>query len=117
MLALRAHVSAVDALADAARCLPTPWLRASLDSAVRIGAIGCRGLRLLRHDPVVRPLLAGIDTSAGSGLETIARELARWLGFAVRTQVAIGGGMPWSRRRDAPRCASATRRSSTTPRS
>ena len=74
MLALRAHVSAVDALAGAARCLPTPWFRASLDSAVRIGAIGSRGLRLLRHDPVVHPLLAGIDTSAGSGLETIARE-------------------------------------------
>jgi len=89
--ARRAHVSTVDALVDAARCLPTPWLRASLDSAVRIGAIGSRGLRLLQADPVIHPLLARIDTSAASGLETIARELARHLGFAVRTQFAIDG--------------------------
>ena len=82
------HVSAADALLQAARCLPRRSLQASLDSAARQGRMR---RSLLERDPIVGPLLDRVDTSADSGLETIVRELVRNLGFAYATQVAIDG--------------------------
>lgn len=85
----RGHVSVVDALLQASRCLPADHLLASLDSAARLGLL--RRRHLLEQDAVVGPLLCRVDTSAASGLETIVRELARRLGFRVASQVPIDG--------------------------
>jgi very-short-patch-repair endonuclease len=84
------HVSVADALLQSAGCLPARLLAASLDSALRAG-LSLAAQRILMIDPVLRGLLAHADSSAGSGLETIVRELARDLGFVVRTQVPIDG--------------------------
>jgi very-short-patch-repair endonuclease len=85
------HVSVVDALLQASRCQPRRLFQASLDSAARAGLLRGRARLLLARDHVVGPLLRRVDSAAGSGLETIVRELARDLGFTVRTQVPIDG--------------------------
>ena len=84
------HVSMVDALLQSVGCLPARLLAASVDSALRAG-LSLAAQQILMTDPVLRGLLAHADTSAESGLETIVRELARDLRFAVRTQVPIDG--------------------------
>ena len=91
--ATSAHVGAVDALVQAHRCLdPIAWI-ASLDSALRLGIIRESELAIIRaairrQD---RHLIELVDRRAESGLESIARVIARELGFRVRSQVRFPG--------------------------
>jgi very-short-patch-repair endonuclease len=87
------HVSLVDALVQARRCLRVPEWIASVDSALHLGRLNVRDLALLRASVprVGRRALDHIDGSAESGLESIVRLLAVLLGFRVRSQVELIG--------------------------
>lgn len=79
----------MDALAQAMVCLDARAAQASIDSAVRQGVVRRADLATIAR---ARPSLGLLraDPSAESGLETIVREVARELGFTVRTQVWFG---------------------------
>jgi len=82
------HVGPIDALAQAAQCVDGVMLMASLDSAVRLGLV--RPLELAAIGSLPRRLryaLEYVDAQAESGIESIVREIARLLGFRVRSQV------------------------------
>lgn len=87
------RVGLVDALVDAAGCLPRRHFRASVVDALRRGGLSaaelgdlCASLPRAR-----RRMLDGLDLACESGLETIVRDIALDLGFRVRTQVAFFG--------------------------
>lgn len=87
--ASQSHVSAIDAIAQAFRCLDHRAAQAALDSAVRMRVLGRRDLaRLSRALGLQHPLTA--EVRAESGLETIVRVLMLELGFEVRVQVWFG---------------------------
>jgi len=87
------HASAVDALADASRCLERRAWVASVDSALRRGELSRAAVHALRQrvNAAARRDLEGVDARAESGLESIVRVLATDLGLRVRPQVTFRG--------------------------
>jgi very-short-patch-repair endonuclease len=87
------HVSALDALADASRCLERRAWIASVDSAIRLGELPRTAVTALgvRVNAASRADLGWVDARAESGLESVVRVLARDLGFRVRSQVWFRG--------------------------
>lgn len=91
--AVPGHVALVDALAESSSCAePWEWL-ASVESALHVGAAGASDVAVLRElvSSRLHPFLDRVDARSESGLETIARELCRLLGFTARQQVAFAG--------------------------
>ena len=84
----RTHVGAIDALSQAAGCLPRRELVAALDSALRLGLLDLDDIQ--RTEPLRRHITL-LDPSAESGLESMLRLLLRDLGLRVRTQELIPG--------------------------
>jgi very-short-patch-repair endonuclease len=87
------HVSALEALLCAARCLEQRPLIASIDSALRMGSISRGDLgRLSAALPQrLRGVTRLVDQRAESGLESIVRVLLRELGLRVSPQVSFPG--------------------------
>ena len=90
---LPGHASALDALADASRCLERRAWMASVDSALRRGELSQAALHTLRQrvNAAARRDLKRVDARAESGLESIVRVLATDLGLRVRPQVRFRG--------------------------
>ena len=86
-------VSPMDALAQAVRCLPEEHAVASIDSALRHGAVSTPDwARILSSLPErLTPLGGKVDARADSGNETIVRLRLTRAGFAVEPQAHIPG--------------------------
>lgn len=92
----RGVVSPIEALAQAARCLPVvDWL-ACVESALHLGSIDEQDLVLLAAAVPRRTatVLGRLDRGAQSGLETHLREKLRSAGHRTRSQVEIPGAGP-----------------------
>lgn len=89
----RGHVSVVDALAMAARCLPPRLALASLDSATHLELVTPSELEQIASSLPLgrRRLLLRIDGHSESGLETIVRDVLIELGFRVVLQQKFQG--------------------------
>lgn len=85
------HVGALDALIQAAGCLDSIALVASLDSALRLGVVRIRELRAAELPATIRTVVRYLDPEAESGLESIVREMARLVGLRTRSQVPFLG--------------------------
>lgn len=92
----RGVVGTLDALAQAARCLPAlDWL-ACVESALHLGGIDGDDVHLLAAAVPQRTarVLGLLDRGAQSGLETHAREKLRAAGHTTRSQVDIPSAGP-----------------------
>jgi very-short-patch-repair endonuclease len=87
------HVSVIDALAAACGCLDAWGAIAVMESAVNRGVLSLAELRggLVVASARVRALVARVEPTAESGLETIVRLLVIALGFRVAAQVRYPG--------------------------
>jgi very-short-patch-repair endonuclease len=89
----RGHVSVVDALAMAARCLPPRLALAAFDSATHLGLVTPSELeRIASSLPLDgQRILLRMDGRSESGLETILRDVLVELGFRVVLQPKFPG--------------------------
>lgn len=85
-------VDITDALLQATKCLPRHHAIAAIDSARHLHIVGRQELSFLAsRSRRAEQYIAESDPAAESGLETIARVIARDLGLRVRSQVAFEG--------------------------
>ncbi|MCU1577893.1 MAG: hypothetical protein JWP19_97 [Rhodoglobus sp.] len=92
-VAMRGEVSPVDAILEVMRCLPPDDALACVESALHLGYLDERGLRLVYSlaPRSAQRILARRDPGAQSGLETHARLKLLAAGHTVRTQVPVPG--------------------------